>query len=85
MQVARKSIECKVSLDEDEFVGGFSPVLMEAAAAWHRGVRFADLMIMYKDKVRGRLLSWSVGGSVGWLVGRLSRGTGACASPTMQG
>jgi hypothetical protein len=33
-----------VEVDVDEYIAGFGPGLMEAAAAWARGVRFADVL-----------------------------------------
>lgn len=40
-RVAKVVTECKLPLDVDEFVDSFRPDLMEAAAAWARGVKFA--------------------------------------------
>jgi hypothetical protein len=34
--VGKVSAECRLPVDVDEYVAGFRPELMEAAAAWYR-------------------------------------------------
>jgi len=41
--VARAMAECKLEVDEEEFVSQFNPGLMEAVFAWCKGAKFVDV------------------------------------------
>ncbi len=43
-RTAKVAVECKLPMDIDEYVDSFCPDLMDAAAAWARGMRFADVL-----------------------------------------
>jgi len=42
-QVAKVSVECKLVLNEEEYVKSFKPELMEVVFAWTQGAKFADI------------------------------------------
>lgn len=41
--VAKASINAKISLDEDEYVSSFNPIMMEVTYAWSTGAKFIDI------------------------------------------
>lgn len=42
-RIAQTSIECKVPLDEDEYVEKFAPTLMDVVHTWAGGAPFIDV------------------------------------------
>ena len=42
-KIAKVSIECKLPIDEAEYVASFKPELMDAVWQWCRGAKFADI------------------------------------------
>jgi ATP-dependent RNA helicase DOB1 len=42
-RVAKVSLECKLAVDVDEFVAGFSSSLMEVTYAWAKGAKFYEI------------------------------------------
>jgi len=45
-RVAKVSIECKRSIDEEEYVEKFKPAMMEVSLAWAKGLKFAEICKM---------------------------------------
>lgn len=45
-RIAKVSIECKLELNEDDYVQQFRPELMDAVYAWCRGAKFAKICKM---------------------------------------
>lgn len=45
-RIARVSIECKLELNEDEYVQTFRPELMDVVYAWCKGAKFAKICKM---------------------------------------
>lgn len=43
-RVGQVSSESKLPIDVDEYVASFRPELMEASAAWYRGVKFSEVL-----------------------------------------
>lgn len=43
-RVGKVAQECRLPLDPEEYVASFRPELMEAVAAWYRGLRFAEVL-----------------------------------------
>ncbi|XP_077211328.1 RNA helicase, ATP-dependent, SK12/DOB1 protein [Tasmannia lanceolata] len=43
-RVAKVQLECKVQIDEDNFVNSFRPDIMEAVYAWAKGSKFYEIM-----------------------------------------
>ena len=41
--VAKISIDAKIELDEEEYLQGFSPDLMQVTFEWARGAKFSDV------------------------------------------
>ena len=41
--IAKVSIECKMSLDEEEYVGSFRPELIDVVYAWCEGAKFSQI------------------------------------------
>lgn len=41
--IADISTECKLPLDTEEYVGNFTPYLMDVVYAWARGAAFKDI------------------------------------------
>jgi len=53
-RIAKVSIECKLELDEDEYVQSFNPNLMDVVSAWCKGGSFAaivDLTDVYEGSI----------------------------------
>jgi ATP-dependent RNA helicase DOB1 len=49
-RIAKVATECKLTIDEAEYVGSFKPELMDAVFQWCKGAKFSDIC-----KVRSRL------------------------------
>lgn len=45
-RIARVSIECKLEINEEEYVAQFRPELMDAVYAWCKGAKFAKICKM---------------------------------------
>ena len=45
-RIAKTSIECKLDLNEEEYVQQFRPELMDAVYAWCKGAKFAKICKM---------------------------------------
>lgn len=43
-RVAKTSIECRMEINEEEYVDGFRPTMMEVVVAWFRGMKFSELI-----------------------------------------
>ncbi|KAI8093214.1 rRNA-processing arch domain-containing protein [Halteromyces radiatus] len=54
-KIAKVSIECKMNLDEDEYVTKFKPELMDVVYAWCQGAKFSQICKM-TDVYEGSLI-----------------------------
>lgn len=45
-RIAKISVECKLQLDEDEYVEKFKPYMMDVVLAWCKGASFLNLCKM---------------------------------------
>ena len=43
-RVAKTSIECRMEINEEEYVDGFRPTMMEVVVSWYRGMKFSELI-----------------------------------------
>eukprot|EP00727_Mastigamoeba_balamuthi_P014523 m51a1_g9696 putative ATP-dependent RNA helicase (1034) ;mRNA; f:1368526-1372611 len=55
-RVARVSKECKLDVDEEEFVQAFKPNVVDIMYAWCTGASFADILKMGNDIFEGSLI-----------------------------
>ncbi|KAJ3184745.1 ATP-dependent RNA helicase mtr4 [Irineochytrium annulatum] len=54
-RVAKVSVECKLPVDEEEYIASFCPELMEVVMAWCKGSKFADVCKM-TDAFEGSII-----------------------------
>jgi ATP-dependent RNA helicase DOB1 len=43
-RVAKTSIECRMEINEEEYVDSFRPTMMEVVVAWFKGMKFSELI-----------------------------------------